>query len=166
MKKDVLEVLYQKYYNVAYLYTLSLCKNKETAEDIASDAFEKAYLTLNDQHKEFKFWLLLVCKNLWIDRLRRKKYVSDQVLEEMIVPDLQHNPEKQLMAAERKRLLYEVMLELPQRYREVLALHYFAGLPLTKIEKIMNLSSSNVKTLAHRARTKLKQKLEVYGYEF
>ena len=54
MNSEILEDLYKKYYNIAYIYTFSLCRNKETAEDIASAAFEKAYLTLNDKNKDFQ----------------------------------------------------------------------------------------------------------------
>ena len=42
MQPDILEELYQNYYDAAYAYTLSLCKNREDTEDLVADAFVKA----------------------------------------------------------------------------------------------------------------------------
>ena len=46
MESDVLRELYEKYHQKAYLYVLSFCRDKETAEDIVSEGFEKAFLTV------------------------------------------------------------------------------------------------------------------------
>ena len=107
---------------------------------------------------------MVVCKNLWIDGLRRAKFTSNESME--LWPISQDNPEHQYLTDERNRLLYESILGLPERYREILVLHYFADLPLTNIGEVMQLTPSNVKTIAFRARVKLKQKLEEYDYEF
>ena len=45
MQPDILEELYQNYYDAAYAYTLSLCKNREDAEDLVADAFIKAFFS-------------------------------------------------------------------------------------------------------------------------
>lgn len=42
VQPDILEELYQNYYDAAYAYTLSLCKNREDTEDLVADAFVKA----------------------------------------------------------------------------------------------------------------------------
>ena len=72
MQPDILEELYQNYYDAAYAYTLSLCKNREDTEDLVADAFVKALFSYENETEHFQYWLLLVCKNLWIDRLRHK----------------------------------------------------------------------------------------------
>ena len=55
MESDVLRELYEKYHQKAYLYVLSLCRDKETAEDIVSEGFEKAFLTVEGCPEGF-FW--------------------------------------------------------------------------------------------------------------
>ena len=55
---ELLAELYGKYYHRAYLYALSLCREKSWAEDIVSEAFEKAMLTLEDGGQGFLYWLL------------------------------------------------------------------------------------------------------------
>ena len=54
MEPDILEMLYRKYYQSAYTYTLSLCKNKAIAEDIVSEAFVKAFVGVENDNKNFK----------------------------------------------------------------------------------------------------------------
>ena len=46
MDADVWEELYRKYYRSAVLYCIGLCGTEQLAEDIATDAFVKAYLSL------------------------------------------------------------------------------------------------------------------------
>ena len=73
MHADALEALYRDHYRAALLYALSLCGDRALAEDLVSDAFEAALLTLDDSHPSVRYWLLRVCRHLWLDELRRRK---------------------------------------------------------------------------------------------
>ena len=73
MHADALEALYRDHYRAALLYALSLCGDRDLAEDLVSDAFEAALLTLDDSHPSVRYWLLRVCRHLWLDELRRRK---------------------------------------------------------------------------------------------
>lgn len=77
MKHDVIEELFSKYYNDALLYTLSLTKNYPFAEEIVSDAFYTALKTADDGVHNFKAWLLKVCRNLYLNSLRKKKRLQE-----------------------------------------------------------------------------------------
>ena len=91
MDADLLEELYRKYYPSALLYCTVLCGIGHLAQDLASDAFVKAYLSLPDQVPSFRYWLLRVCKHLWIDHLRKENWtLSEEHLQ--FVPD-QPTPE-------------------------------------------------------------------------
>ena len=74
MEKDILEELYRKYYSGTLLYCTALCTDTALAEDIVADAFVKAYLSLPDDVPSFQYWLLRVCRNLWLDHLRKNKW--------------------------------------------------------------------------------------------
>ena len=88
MESDVLRELYEKYHQKAYLYVLSLCRDKETAEDIVSEGFEKAFLTVEGCPEGFFWWLLRVCRNLWLDTLRKQKRQGGEIPEEIPVCQL------------------------------------------------------------------------------
>ena len=66
MHADALEALYRDHYRAALLYALSLCGDRDLAEDLVSDAFEAALLTLDDSHPSVRYWLLRVCRHLWL----------------------------------------------------------------------------------------------------
>ncbi len=163
MRGDVLERLYARYYKPAYLYTLSLCKSRELAEDIVADAFVKAYLTVSEEHGTFQFWLLRVCKNLWIDDCRRGKRSTGDALPEIPDPD---TPELRLLRDERLSELYRSIGSLREPDREILTLHYFSGLPLGEIARLLHMTPGSVKTRLFRARQSLRQLMEEKGYGF
>lgn len=75
MDADLLEELYRKYHRGAMLYCTALCGDPHLAQDIAAEAFIKAYLSLPDDIPSFRYWLLRVCKNLWYDHLRKEKHM-------------------------------------------------------------------------------------------
>ena len=66
MRDELLAELYGKYYHRAYLYALSLCREKSWAEDIVSEAFEKAMLTLEDGGQGFLY------RRLWVQCRRTR----------------------------------------------------------------------------------------------
>lgn len=166
METDILEQLYRQYYHSAYLYVLSLCHSRSLAEDIVQDAFVKAFLSLEKEQAEFRFWLLRVCKNLWIDRLRKDKRLSAYSIDEIHGCGFGENAEVPLLKGEQNRILYESIVRLGEPYREVLVLFYFSQFRMERIAAFLHISIPNVKTILHRARKKLKKELEGSGYDF
>ncbi|WP_353892437.1 sigma-70 family RNA polymerase sigma factor [Proteinivorax hydrogeniformans] len=107
MEKDALEKVYKKYYKELYFYVLSLCNDHDLANDLVSDTFYKAFLTLDKPDDSLKFWLFRVAKNLFID-LKRKKEEQNSSIDDyapFIVGD--NSPLKTILANERDLRLYE-----------------------------------------------------------
>lgn len=77
MQKKILEYLYETYYQMLFLYALSLTKHKEDAQDIVQETFIKAYLSL-DNNTDIKNWLYKVLKNAFIDTYRKRKPLLDE----------------------------------------------------------------------------------------
>lgn len=162
MDSDILEELYRKYYRSTLLYCITLCGQEALAQDIVSDAFVKAYLSLPDDVPSFRYWLLRVCKNLWIDHLRRQKHMaSEEALALIAAPD---TPEKTYITSERNRILWQAVGTLSPLDRELVALHYFSGLPLPEIARLTGKSYGAVRQRMVRLRSELKHRLEEQGY--
>lgn len=166
MQPDILEELYENYYTVVYAYALSLCKSREDAEDLVADAFVKALFSYESETEHFQYWLLLVCKNLWIDQLRRKQKQTALQTELPVYAPPEQSPETQSIDRERSRVLLQCIYSFPPHYRETLLLFYYAGLSTGEIAAITQQSAGNVKTTLCRGRIKLKKALEESGYEF
>ena len=62
-------------------------------------------------------------------------------------------------------MLYEAILKLPDRQREILELFYFSEMSMKQIAEIMKQTPQNVRVLAYRAKKQLREYMEVKEYE-
>jgi RNA polymerase sigma-70 factor (ECF subfamily) len=117
MKSNELENVYKQYYKDLYVYALSLSKNHHSAEQLVSDTFFKALLSINNQDY-IKPWLFRVCKNQYIDSIRKnKKHMSvDDV--DIGTADVLST----LLKNEKQKKLYESVLALELMHRESIIL--------------------------------------------
>ena len=118
----------------------------------------KAYLSLPHEIPSFQYWLLRVCKNLWLDHLRKHKRL---VSAETYIPLTgQQTPEVLYRTGERHRALWRAIGSLSPPDRELVTLHYFSGLPLNEVAEISGKSYAATRQRMVRLRAVLKQKLE------
>lgn len=93
MDKQILQQLYAEYGKEILLYLYSLCRNWDMAEDLMQETFEKALLSLSDNHTNMRAWLYLVARNLCFNAMKREKWhISIEVFEEYGV---QNNTKKE-----------------------------------------------------------------------
>ena len=158
MKADVLESFFARYYNDALLYSLSLTKDKSNAEEIVSVAFYKALNTADDNIRDFKSWLLTVCRNTYVSQCRKQSRYTE--LHEYLADDSEELID-QIIKDEEYRALYHAIGLLPKEQNEVITLFYFENMPIKSICEIIGKKETNVKVLLYRARENLKKILEV-----
>jgi RNA polymerase sigma-70 factor (ECF subfamily) len=153
-----MEKLYIKYHRELYLYAFSLCKNHYLAQDLTSDTFFKAYLSILDV-RYIKYWLFRVCKNLYLDHLKKnREYSNESILEGALSTN--ETPLDKLIDSEEKKYLYNLVINLNESYKEILILYYFCGFSVKDISRSRNLTESAAKTMLFRARKKLKKEME------
>ncbi len=148
--------MYEKYHRAAYLYVLSLCRERETAEDIVSEGFVKAFLTLEQSSEGFLWWLMRVCKNLWLDLLRKRGRENGVLPAEIPVAE---DALAGVLQREENARLYRAMAMLAEGDRELLIWYYFSGLSIRQMASLRGCSQTAVKTALYRARVRLKQKM-------
>lgn len=158
VRNDKMEELYIRYQRELYLYAFSLCKNHHLAQDLTSDTFFKAYLSLDDVDY-FKYWLFRVCKNLYIDFLKKNKEYSDQGILEM-ASSTSETPLNKIINSENKRHLYNLVLNLNESYKEILILYYFCNFSIREISKSRKIPEGTARTMLCRARKKLRKVME------
>lgn len=153
-----MEKLYIKYHRELYLYAFSLCKNHHLAQDLTSDTFFKTYLSIDDV-SYIKYWLFRVCKNLYLDYLKKnKEYSSDSILERTLTNN--ETPLDRIIDTEEKKRLYQLVTNLKESYKEILILYYFCGFSVNEISKSKNITKSAAKTMLFRARKMLRKEME------
>lgn len=163
MDKDIFEQLYRQYYAPALLYAQGLCRSRHEAEDAVQEAFCRAWLALPDEVVSFRAWLFRVLRNLIIDRLRQTKRLTEDQPPERTDGS---TPESVLLRREDAAALYRAMERLSDTDRELLTLHCFARLTAAELAEALHTTPSAARQRLHRARTRLRQKMEEDGYEF
>lgn len=134
-------------------------KNYADTEDIFQTVFLKYALSsaVFESEEHEKAWMIRVTINACKDLLRsffRKRTVSlDEVME---LP---------AQASQDHREVLEAVLSLPQKYRDVVYLHYFEDYTAPQISRILGKNVNTVYTLLTRSKQMLREKLGGDGYE-
>jgi len=158
--------LVDKYKKMTFNVALQLMGNHEDAEEIAQDAFLKAYQALDSYKGESKFstWIYRIIYNTAISRLRKKKMdvssIDDDFTTSINVKSTQ-SALREVRNTERKKFLSEALKRLSGDERNLITLFYLEEKSVDEVCFITGLSASNVKVKLHRARKKLYAQLEL-----
>ncbi|MGB4204021.1 MAG: sigma-70 family RNA polymerase sigma factor [Bacteroidales bacterium] len=154
------EVLVNRYKDMAFSIALRVCKNTEDAEEVAQDAFLKAYQSLGRFKQESKFstWMYRIVTNTAISSTRKKKIpmvsLDEPVIQNYSEDEIQSNM-NQLDFEEESRIIKETMQLLHPQDCLLLNMFYTDDLSIEEIEEITGLSQTNIKVKLHRIRKKL-----------
>lgn len=164
--EEIVTLFQHRLYHVCY----RMLSNQQEAEDIAQEAFVRAFINIHtfDQKRKFSTWLFRIATNLCIDRIRKKKpdyYLDAEVpgteglsMYSQVAADTEL-PEEEVEKMEvQERVQYEIG-QLPDKYRSVIILRYLEELPLQEISEILELPLGTVKTRIHRGRAALKKQM-------
>lgn len=158
--------LVKRYQNFVFTIALKYTPVREDAEEIAQDAFVKAYRALKDFRGESKFstWLYSIVNSTSITFLRKKRLDThsldnDHVFE---VADNQASDNKANQVEHKSKLAMvsrAIDLLSPDDAR-LITLFYKAEQSLEEIAGILKMETNTVKVKLHRARQRLKDKME------
>jgi RNA polymerase sigma-70 factor, ECF subfamily len=163
---EVVEIYGEKVFQICY----RMLGNRHEAEDIAQEAFLRAYVNIHSFNINLKFssWLYRIATNLCIDRIRKKKpdyYLDAEVagtdgltMYSQIASDTSL-PEDDVESLELQETIQSEISKLPEKYRTVIVLKYIEELSLNEISKILDLPLGTVKTRIHRGREALRNQL-------
>lgn len=138
------------------------CRDREWAEDLAQEAFLRAYRGLGRWRREaaFSTWLFAVATNVYRSELRRLPPPSvsfDPVAEPSTAAGEAANV--RLEAADRDRAVRRAVDTLPAKYREALILFYFRDMNVEAAAESLGVPAGTVKARLSRARDLLRRKL-------
>jgi RNA polymerase sigma-70 factor (ECF subfamily) len=151
-----------------YVFTLALkyCQNREDAEEVAQDIFIKVYRSLADFKGTSKFstWLYTITYNTSVTFLRKKKLNVSSMDDERTFMQLesQESSFSANLVEQKTRVnrVNEAISQLSADDAQIITLFYKGDQTLEEIGRIMGMEANTVKVRLHRARHKLKEKLE------
>lgn len=163
---EIVEIYKDKVFQICF----RMLGNRQEAEDLAQEAFVRAYVNIRSFNIQMKFstWLYRIATNLCIDRLRKKKpdyYLDAEVagteglnMYSQIASDMA-KPEEEVESLELQETIQVEIMKLPEKYRSVIVLKYIEELSLKEISEILDLPVGTVKTRIHRGREALRKQL-------
>lgn len=149
--------------------TRMLGGDRAEAEDVAQEAMLRLWKIAPDWRQgeaKVTTWLYRVVSNLCMDRLRKRRNVDIDTIEEPI--DNRPAITQRLIAEDRARALIGAMRDLPGRQKQAVTLRHIEGLTNPEIAAIMDISTEAVESLTARGKRALAKALanrrEELGY--
>ena len=156
---DRYEELVNRYHVGLIIHCEHLVGDRDDAEDIAQEAFVKAYLRLKDfdyNKSHFSTWLYKIATNLAIDYLRARKHIVD-------VHNLESAADSEIpldITEEEKQEVRTVVSKLmPPEYRQVIEAYYWQGKSYQQIADDHQVALNTIRTWIRRAKLQLREDL-------
>jgi RNA polymerase sigma factor (sigma-70 family) len=156
---DLYEQLVERYHKGLIYHIYHLCWDNDIADDLAQEAFIRAYQKLADYNSRYAFstWLYRIATNLTYDHLRKKQSLP---LDEDTLPALESSPiSEQFDAAQRAIAVRTAIAGLPVHYQSVITMFYWERKSYEEIAQIMDRPVGTVRTWLSRAKHSLKEAL-------
>jgi len=141
--------------NMAWRY----CRDRSRAEELAQEAFIRAWRGLAQWRRESSFstWLFALAANVFRTELKRFPAVSLPI-EDIAEPAGQASQLTAATERERREVVRKAVLALPMRYREPVILFYFHEMDVAAAAKTMGMPEGTMKARLARARSLLAQR--------
>ncbi len=170
--KEAFNGLVLRHMDRLYLLAFRLLRDHHEAEDVAQDAFLRAYESIEEFRGEAKFstWLYRICYNLCLNRLEKKKKDTGSESELKALPTEATGSCEQLLMKEQQRkeqhcLIHWALSCLKPEFREVLLFYSTDDLSYDEIAELLALPLGTVRSRLHRGREELKRLLQPYREE-
>lgn len=151
--------LVERYHVGLIIHCERLVKDRDDAEDIAQEAFIKAYQQLkkyDPERSRFSTWLYRIATNLAIDHLRKQRRrvrVDDiESVAEATMPT-------HIQDEERQAAIQAVIQLQPPEYRRAIEAYYWSGKSYQEIAEQEKVPLNTVRTWLRRAKLQLREEL-------
>nr|WP_060861498.1 sigma-70 family RNA polymerase sigma factor [Paenibacillus riograndensis] len=175
MSEEQLRQIMGFYGNDVWHYIYYLTKSADIADDLAQEVFIKCFYRIGTYRgsSSFKAWLFTIARNtvfsyrksrffrsgFWggVQAIRNNEPVRNSWPDEL--PGTARSAEMEYLGNRRTDEIWSIIMQLPDKFREVLVLDLKAELSIQEIAGLTGLSPGTVKSRLHRARHKVQEKL-------
>ena len=174
-RESAFRELLERYERPVFALVYRMVRERDLAEDLAQDAFIRAFRGIGTYKPEYKFssWIFKIAHNVTIDHLRRRRldtismegsrYARTEEERERsrpVVASRDESPAEHLENQELRGEIEEAIGKLRSHYRTVILLRHVEGRSYQEIAEITELPLGTVKTYIHRARVELRELLQ------
>ena len=155
------EQIYTTYFRDVYRYIYKLSHSEHIADEITSETFFKAMKSI-DRFRgdcDIRVWLCQIAKNCYYSYI--KKEGQTECIDNIEIAEQGASFEEQLFRHDTAIQIQNILHDVPGPYKEVFMWRVYAELSFKQIGQIFGKSENWACVTYHRARNKIKEKLEV-----
>jgi RNA polymerase sigma-70 factor (ECF subfamily) len=168
--------LVERYWGRIFARVYQLLQNREDAEEVTQDTFNKAFENIRSFRWEASFstWLFQIGSNLARNRFwhrKRRGYGRELHMEqplnedgftiEDMLPDHEADPGDRLRWNEFSQQVNHHLDKLPETYRDIMQMRLMEDLSYEEISELLNVPMGTVKSRIARARKHLNRSLGI-----
>jgi RNA polymerase sigma-70 factor (ECF subfamily) len=157
-----IEEIIVAYWEDIWNYAFVLTNKHDVADDIAQDTFIKAFLSVHGFRGQstVKTWLLKICRNQVIN-YKRSAFFRRMIPVSLVISSTESaSAESEFFANALVEVVWKHLFALPSKYREVLVLELRYSYSYAEMADFLGIAEGTVKSRLHRARTKMRKKIE------
>ena len=156
------EQIYTTYFRDVYLYICKLSNSEHIAEEITSETFFKDMKSIDSFRGDcdIRVWLCQIAKNCYYSYI--KKADRTECIDNVEIAEQGASFEERLFRHDTAMQIQKILHDVPEPYKEVFMWRVYAELSFKQIGQIFGKSENWACVAYHRARKKIKEKLEVY----
>ncbi|GIN56484.1 RNA polymerase sigma factor [Lederbergia ruris] len=147
--RHAFDLFYEEYvqfvYNIAFQYTKDHGETEDLCHDIFLEVLQKAD-QYNPAKGSVRAWLAVKTKSRSLDRLRKKKALLTNRLEELLIGE-EKSADVEFLAQLEQSIIFEALKSIPNEQREAIIRSYFQGETHKEIASTMNKPLGSIKSL-------------------
>jgi len=166
---DAMGAFFEHYFDRVFGLVLRLLGERTAAEDVTQEVFYKVYRAAHqlDLARDPGPWLTAIaynaCRDLWRSSSHRMSGKSSSIEDEAVALTLKsgaNDPERDVLAHERERLVRQALAQLPEQLRTPVLLYEYQGLSHQEIADVLGIEHAAARKRYSRALTALGKMLK------
>lgn len=167
--RDACDALVERHQAAVFRAAFAALRSMEDAEEVAQDAFVRAFASLNRYRGDasFRTWVLTIAWRRALTRRRRNMWLlrHEPSVDLAFLPDHAADPEQAVMVGDLYRHLRRLIAELPRKLRDVLLLEQTREYRYEEIAAMVGAPVGTVKWRISESRRRLRTALTKLGYD-
>jgi RNA polymerase sigma-70 factor (ECF subfamily) len=158
----VLNDLMQAYGKAVWSYAFVLTQRKEVADDLMQDVFLSAFQHMHTFRGEstVRTWLLGITRNKSLNYLKSAFFRKVTLVDKVFPKEALRSAEQEMMDQLATSEIWNIVLKLPVKYREVILLEAHYAYTEQEIADLLGVPKGTVKSRLHRARAKVEKAIK------
>lgn len=155
---------YEEYNPKLISFIANICKNKDMAQDIATNSYIAAFdnmLSYNKEISKFSTWLFTIAKNKTLREISISKRISYEEIEFIDKSEEEKQEDTIFDDKAQAKIVIEQINNLPNKYKDVMNMFLVEKLKYVTISETLNVNLNTIKSWIRKGKSLLRDLSEI-----